>query len=1054
MSLEPTPESVSIAAGRAEAAVAFFTVCTTHYLPYARVLGESLERFHPEIDFYVVLTDWAGGEDARLGRGILVPIEALDIDRLPYQRLKLSAAHLCYAAKSGASIWLAGRGYSKVVYGDADLEIFAPLSALLAALDDHRFVTIPHLLAPFPFPERRYEHPSLGELASAGVCNAGLFGFVPDAASLAFHETWQDMVLAPESFLDHQAEQNAFNWLPAFVDRVAVLRDSAYNVAYWNLHDRSLRWCGFDGGDEDTWQVDGKGLVVFHFSGLAFDRPAWLSGFDTRHSLYTLPSVARLVERYVDKLVRHGRLEATRTYRYDRFPSGLPIDARMRAAFCRHELQFWRDLDPFTPPGEQHYCRALLQPAAGTYLIPALLFSLYQERADLQSSFPEARLRPQRLIRWFCSESERLGYGPLLDLFRPTLAKREPKLHLAALCRQLPVAFADLAAPLAADRPAFIDRLEQAGLISEANGVRSGEGEYWEVCPIDLVRELVAGRPDLRQNFPDVFGEHRDHLADWLEGDGVLHHDLRPGLGELFRRKARDQHALARIYSHYRRYHQLMEAWPFAFVGEDSEGLAASLLEAWPDDCEFDLDDVAMFLWMMAEQPWVGVAATLEAPVHAGRQPSPLLPAGQEALLARFLTRSPAFGRELARYRQRQQSPENFLAQHNAGQIAGHVGLREGMRHPALAGERGLRRGINVFGYFKSPGGLGSLSRGLAQALQIASFEVAENVVGNMAMVPELRLADLLGTYRYDFTTNIFVSYPHLHSNLLKATPQAAGRGRRNIVYLAWEQRDFHHWWREIYQDFDQLWALSSFAAEAIGRGCGREVLALPAAIDFAEFPPAAGKEEVGLDPRQRTFLYVFDANSSIERKNPAAAIEAFRRAFAPEEKVELLIKASNVGLLQHRRQLLHLYDLAARSGRAIRFLTEPLTRHRLLQLISAVDGYLSLHRSEGFGYTCAEAMAYGVPAIATGYSGNLDFMDETCSYLVRAKEVEVQVPDGPFQRGSVWAEPELDHAAELLRRVYENPAAAAEVGARGARRVREVLAVEKVAARVARALG
>jgi glycosyltransferase involved in cell wall biosynthesis len=246
---------------------------------------------------------------------------------------------------------------------------------------------------------------------------------------------------------------------------------------------------------------------------------------------------------------------------------------------------------------------------------------------------------------------------------------------------------------------------------------------------------------------------------------------------------------------------------------------------------------------------------------------------------------------------------------------------------------------------------------------------------------------------------------------------------------------------------------LSSFAAGAISRATGREVLAVPAVVDFASLPPAASPAEAGLDPERCTFLYVFDANSSLERKNPSAAIEAFRRAFGPGDRVELLLKASHGGRLEHRRQLARLESQAAATGLKVRFETRHLSRRDLMRLVSASGAYLSLHRAEGFGYTCAEAMAYGVPVIATGYSGNLDFMDRDTAYLVDYREVEVEVPDGPFQRGSVWAEPDTLHAASLMRQVYENREAARELGARGSAYVREKLAIERVAAIVSRAL-
>jgi glycosyltransferase involved in cell wall biosynthesis len=114
--------------------------------------------------------------------------------------------------------------------------------------------------------------------------------------------------------------------------------------------------------------------------------------------------------------------------------------------------------------------------------------------------------------------------------------------------------------------------------------------------------------------------------------------------------------------------------------------------------------------------------------------------------------------------------------------------------------------------------------------------------------------------------------------------------------------------------------------------------------------------------------------------------------------------------------------------------------------MIASADCYLSLHRAEGFGYTMAEAMFYGVPVIASGYSGNLEYMNPNNSYLVPCKEAFVKTPDGPFQRGSVWGDPNLDAAAAMLRQIAEHPADAIARGRLGHDAVVEKLSASAVA--------
>jgi glycosyltransferase involved in cell wall biosynthesis len=136
---------------------------------------------------------------------------------------------------------------------------------------------------------------------------------------------------------------------------------------------------------------------------------------------------------------------------------------------------------------------------------------------------------------------------------------------------------------------------------------------------------------------------------------------------------------------------------------------------------------------------------------------------------------------------------------------------------------------------------------------------------------------------------------------------------------------------------------------------------------------------------------------------------------------------------------------LAHGAGLTIRFDGRQLSRPHLLRLIAEADCYVSLHRAEGFGYTMAEAMSYGVPIIASNYSGNLEYMSPQNSFLVPCREVFVKSAEGPFQRGSVWGEPDIDVAAALMRRVIERPAEALAIGEQGRRSVRAKLSARAV---------
>jgi glycosyltransferase involved in cell wall biosynthesis len=1038
------------------------SIATRNYLHFGRALVSSSREHHPEIPVFLLIVDPDPGEALEVPGATLLSGAGIGVPSFDFMALKYTATEMCCALKPYViRHLLATTRFARILYFDSDIYLYARLDALLRALDEHDFVVTPHTLAPFPHPERFWERPSLGDLAFAGPFNAGLFGLRANARTAAFLEVWRQMVTEPGAFLfalGGQMEQNSFNWISCFADDVHVLRDAAYNVAYWNLHDRSVRWQGLDdegtdGERKPSWTVDGRPLVTFHFSGYSpAGAPFAISRYDQRYSLYTLPSLARLFGDYAALQSRYGAEEnRRRAYRYDRFPSGIRINDEMRSIFKEHETFLWADVNPWTTEGEEHYCQALLSPVPYTgNLLPILFERIYRGRPDLQQTYAGAALDPDGFLRWVAAYGiYEHGYQEIFDRHRPALPSHHGTVLLAEARRESPQLFAGLDAPLGADRHRLLERLRGAGLSTLATTVCQGDVEHYYISPIRMIRKIVEERSDVRHAFPDLLFSDAPGLTRWLEANAVVDHHLPAHAPAVFAAKSQGR-SLARLFSYLNRNWDFMERWPLALIGQGSREIAPSLLAVLRHGLEYDLDDVLMFLWIMDEKPAAGLGLTFELAVNARRTPSPLLPEGQEKLLGPLLREVP-FQEALRRHRDGcrdaiHRRQEEYVARFEGGPGYGRISVYHALERAALPAPC---PGVNFFGYHKSPIGLGNLTRGLRSALEHAGVRVQPNVIGNVAMDADLCPEDFIRTYDYGLDTNLFASYPHLHEMLLETLPEHVVREKRNIVYLAWEQRDGSPYWPEIYRGFDQVWALSSFAAESFRRFMRREVLTVPCVLDFDALPPAAAKEDLGLDPDKLTYLYVLDANSSIERKNPEAAIRAFAAAFTADEKVQLVLRIANAHRLDHRERIKQILR-AAPAHLDIRLVLEPMRHTELLRLISAADCYVSLHRAEGFGYTCAEAMAYGKPVIATGYSGNLEFMSAENSFLVDHCETEVRTADGPFQRGSVWAEPDVAHAAHLMRAVYLDQEAARAVGARGRQDVRSKLSaagVGKIAA-------
>lgn len=1005
-------------------------LCTVNFLPLARTAVRSFLEQHPHAVPVLLVVDAidAGSVDIGIeGVEVLTGREVVGA-RFPFLLLKYTAFEISAASKSFLLERLVASGrFRKVVFLDADILVLAPMTALLDGLDHHDFVACPHLVAPFPLRPSAPERPSLGEVAAVGILNAGIIGVRSGPVAARFLATWREMVSAPGAFTEHesrQTEQIAFNWVISFGPDVLVLTDTAYNVAYWNLHERTLQWTpGSSGTSHFT--VDGRPLVAFHFSGFSPTTPRVLSVHDSRHSLHLLPAVARLVAHYMERLAANGLpAQGLDEYSMDRLPSGVLLGRIARDTFKELEATIDTSRDPWTADGERHYCAAAVRPVRGSgSLLPALLKTVYAQSPWLQVHSPVADLRPEVAIEWFLAHGLReYELAPLFDRHRACVPGASSVEELEYFARVRPELFTGLSAPLGGDRHALIARMAAAGLVGESERLLLLGTDHFDLGSMYLARRIWETEPGVRERFPSPLHDDAYAFVEWLRTADESGLAVPAHVPAMVLDRAGGK-STARVLSRVRSSWTLQSTAPLAFVGVGAETMARMLLEALCHELEYDADDVVAFLWTVDTEPWRGLAPTLELPIHRIRVPSSFDAGGQDEILAPVL-HEPMMRRAIDAYRERVSGERHTARPGPDGPGCSVVSVLQVDPGPALPRlgpipADGLLAGVNLFGPTRSPIGLGAMARGLASAVKSLGLPVAENVVGSDAMNRDLSVDDFLSTYDHRLANNIFVTVPHFHERPFGMQSRRVLDGRRNIAYLAWEQRDHHPHWREVYDDFDEIWSLSTFAAESLTRAMERPVLTVPCVVDVEGLPLASSKTAFGLDPAECHFLYVFDANSSMVRKNPEAVIGAFAAAFRHTDAARLLIRVTNAHRRVHWPKLERLRTLAAECGARVSFVSGDLSRLQVLGLLSLADSYVSLHRAEGFGYTCAEAMALRRPVIASRYSGNLDFMDDENSLLVDCREVEVEEADGPFVRGSVWADPDGEQAAAHMRSVF-----------------------------------
>jgi glycosyltransferase involved in cell wall biosynthesis len=354
---------------------------------------------------------------------------------------------------------------------------------------------------------------------------------------------------------------------------------------------------------------------------------------------------------------------------------------------------------------------------------------------------------------------------------------------------------------------------------------------------------------------------------------------------------------------------------------------------------------------------------------------------------------------------------------------------------------------VRVSGYLGHTLGLGAAARGYAEALQAAGVRVftASVPLDHVARPDDLDAAYGLQEYQDGDAPAmrhgaelLCVNPDELPEFVSRVGAESLRRPR--IGVWGWEVANIPERWREALALVDEVWVYSKFMAENFA-ALPVPVRALPPPV-----PVAAGVVEplrLGVPPGF-LFLFVFDYMSTVQRKNPVGVIDAFKRAFAPDEGPQLLIKTINAPL----RPLAEDEVLWARGGREdIHVIDCSLTAPERDALMAGCDCYVSLHRSEGFGLTIAEAMAHAKPVIATAYSGNVDFITRENAYLVDFELVVVGADCEIYPADGEWADPDLEQAARLMREVATRPAEAAAKGAQAQADIASTLSRERTGA-------
>jgi glycosyltransferase involved in cell wall biosynthesis len=545
----------------------------------------------------------------------------------------------------------------------------------------------------------------------------------------------------------------------------------------------------------------------------------------------------------------------------------------------------------------------------------------------------------------------------------------------------------------------------------------------WSACDAEadvpgavrLALGLLRERPGLRRLFPRaVSAGAAGEYCRWLCSDGARECGLGPAavahLRAVFAGRLGER--VRKVYDHHA---DVRRRFPLALTPAGQRPFLRWLLTDGKARFGLRDEEILWFLVESAEDPNRGLGATYL------RTPEWQQASDGRALLAWFGRRHGARAARLL----------------GAGQAD--------VRLPDVGDWSKL--GVNVLGHFCHLSGLRAATLATVEALHRAGVATSCRDVPGIFATDLPEHSDHLGLERFGVTL-LHVSPARPALETYAAAGLAPRPGVRRVGVWYWELEAFPADWVPHAAGLDEVWAPSRFIADSLRAALPVPVIDMPPGVELGEVP-ALPRQYFGLPDDAFLFLFLFDMSSTLERKNPLGLIRAFRRAFGGQGRAAQAIKVTRGD--HDPANLARLRAAAEEAG--VLLLDRLLSREECCGLLNACDCYVSLHRSEGFGLTMAEAMLLGKPVIATAYSGNLDFMTPDNSLLVGCRRVPI-AEDVPFYpRGHLWAEPSVEEAADRMRWVCEHRAEARALGRRARAEAAARLALRSAGERMRRRL-
>jgi glycosyltransferase involved in cell wall biosynthesis len=550
------------------------------------------------------------------------------------------------------------------------------------------------------------------------------------------------------------------------------------------------------------------------------------------------------------------------------------------------------------------------------------------------------------------------------------------------------------------------------------------------VAPVSGAKEQPTRLPpqlfgEIRRQSSHTFAELCSRLRKregWLDRNRMRFRTILRKLAHVFKKRADNKVREFYMYTPEVQWH-----FPLALLPPAQKEFVDWLLGEGRAQHRLSDEEIGQFIHETAKEPVRGIAETyLINPDWQKRFPPPLDPQQQTKLLEWL----------------RGEFPE-FRALKKVCRLTGRA-----IETARRSGKDAARwSGVNILAHFCYPSGLQQAALATRRALESVGVPTScRDVPSGVDTDLDLR-APWLGLEIHP--TTIINIAPAM---FFEVSYQRAGLARRDGVYRIanwyWELENILPEWARFASLIDEIWAPTPFVAEAMRPVMPVPILEMLPAVSIRNIEPVR-RSQFNIADQQFVFLFAFDLCSQFERKNPLGVIRAFRKAFSRTEAATLLIKTTRGD--QDLAGFNRLRNFADENG--VLLVNELASRARAYGYIDLCDCFVSLHRSEGFGLGLAEAMLLGKPVIATNYSGNLAFMNHENSLLVDYTLTDISESGPIYKKGSRWATPNEEHAAALMRSVYENRAEAFARARRTQPEIKAKLALEVAGRRMKKRL-